>query len=125
MKKLKEVMVQVRSAFNISRNDMPQIDNVNDFIDFLESKDVKVTFESVYIDEIKPTQMHFDIDKVANMTPSSKPIILSQQFFILDGHHRYYRKLMHSEGHDKMNAYIAHIGINTLLKLAYEYLDND
>jgi hypothetical protein len=74
-----------------SRDLMPQIRDEKSFIATLKKNDVSYTESSVSPLSLKATQMEFDIGKVEAMMlkPSKSKVIVSNDNYILDGHHRW------------------------------------
>ena len=105
----------------LSRDQMPQIDNIDDFIDFVGSHGFVFSSEFDYVDHLRPTQHSFDqtkVDSIINGKPS-KPIIVSSDQFILDGHHRYFAA---KQSGQKIKWVEFAVPIIDLLKLADDYL---
>jgi ParB-like chromosome segregation protein Spo0J len=71
---------------------------------------------------IKPTQKDFNLDKVLTLVDSSvdKPIIVSVDGYVLDGHHRYLAELVKGKPH-LVNMYQCSASINNLLHLVKDY----
>lgn len=81
----------VQGGFNIFRNQMPQLNDLEAFKSLLDTHGLKYTETPINPSELKPTQKDIDVGKVMNITDYSKPIIVSGvDFYILDGHHRFY-----------------------------------
>ena len=86
-----------RSAFYLPRNQMPQINNIADFKQFLDRSGVEYKDYYAPTVDLIPTQSDFDEEKVKNFPSHSDshidPIVIvrtpSGKKFILDGHHRY------------------------------------
>lgn len=81
------------ASFQIPRKDMPQLLS-KDVKDFL--KHVGVKFEVTYVNPLSliPTQNQFNFDKIRDMDLDSvkgKFILVSQDGYVLDGHHRWLR----------------------------------
>lgn len=119
---LKEYM----SAFNISRSNMPQINDVVDFKRYMISNGVDVAFEG-YIEpsELKMTQQEYDVNKVNKLISTSSissSIIVSSDSFALDGHHRF---LAHLIADKPIHIIKFNTTINNLLRHAYEYTSKD
>ena len=118
---LKEELVPF-SAFLIARMSMPQIKDVADFKSYLDN--IGIDTEDMYgtVEVFKPTQFDYDQNKVDRIISSDmknhKPIIVSQDYFVLDGHHRYYAAL---QSESPINILYVNLPINKLLKMAYEY----
>lgn len=81
-------------GMTFSRALMPQIDSdkLDDYLSYLKEKNIEYTKQKLPTKELKATQMEFDTDKVCEMMQSpsgNKPIIVSSDGYILDGHHRW------------------------------------
>jgi hypothetical protein len=127
MKSFKEFITE---QFMIARINMPQIEEVDRFMEWLnESKGVGSTpyYETVY--HIKVLQAEgFDEDKIDDIvmdmredpasTPEMKPIIVSVDRYVIDGHHRYLAAI---KAQVKIPYIVVLTTANKLLKLAYEY----
>lgn len=116
------------SAFLISRTSMPQINNVNDFVNFLDHQGVDATHNNTTVDHLNPTQTDFDQQKVDRIVSDwadggasdVKPIIISDDGFVADGHHRYYAAL---QSNTPINVIVVMLPINKLLKAMYDYTE--
>lgn len=81
-----------------SREDMPQVstDDLGDAIVKLQQKGIEVTEDAVMGSKLNTSQKEIDTDKVANIVDKlrgmrlsdMKPVIISSDNFIVDGHHR-------------------------------------
>lgn len=85
-----------KSDINIERALMPQINSkdVQDFLKWLKNEHgVSSTAKKVPITKVKPSQGEFNPEKIAAMMQKNlsndKPAIMSNDFYILDGHHRF------------------------------------
>lgn len=117
---------------SIYRKDMPQIksDVVKKFIKFLKKKhSVKTSKDIVQLSLLKPVQRDFDNIKIVSMTNRAKregskflkkKIIISQDNFILDGHHRFMALINHNPN-DQIKVYRIHTDIKTLIPLAHSF----
>lgn len=116
------------SAFAISRANMPQIDDIDGFVKYLNKFGIDSELVSLSnVDSISPTQTDFNQEKVdqikSNWSRDSKPIIASKvDGFILDGHHRYYSAKQLGEG---INVIFVDLPINKLLVMANLFLDKN
>lgn len=75
----------------LPRKDMPQIENkkLEQFLTALEDQGIRYKEEEVDPQTLTPSQKHIDSNKVANLedSPQQKPILISRDNYILDGHH--------------------------------------
>jgi hypothetical protein len=84
--------------FGIPRIDMPQIKStlVPDFIEGLRKKGIDVERGSIRVSNLKATQAEIHVDKVQKLIDDpaahehlKKPVMVSKDGYILDGHHRW------------------------------------
>lgn len=120
----------IKESFMIARVNMPQIDDVEAFTDYLYGiHGVGICTYIDYVDGYKPLQSEgFDEYKIRNICmdmrkkpddiPSMKPIIVSGDGFVIDGHHRYLAAIREQV---KIPYIVVDITANKLLKLAYEF----
>lgn len=123
MKTFKQFLseAQVVSAFPISRADMPQLDDIEKFLKWAEAKyDIQYELADTQVHDIKPTQSEYDEYKVARMGVPDSPILISSDYFIVDGHHRFFAVTSNSTKWD-IQAYRIDAIINRALALAKEY----
>ena len=111
------------AAFNIGRSSMPQIKDQAHFKQHLDSLGVVYATYRVGIDQITPVQVDIDQAKVQSIDPTkpSTPIIVSDAFYILDGHHRYFSHMFYDM--DDIEVIQVDTGINKLLALANDYVE--
>lgn len=88
----------INENFSITRRNMPQIENMDAFLSLVAS--VGLDYEYLIVDAsiLKPSQSEgFDQDKISaiandltqNPDPDQQnPIIISEDLYIIDGHHR-------------------------------------
>lgn len=77
-------------TYLVPRDQMPQIAG-KDVPGFLKDHGVKNSKSTVKTAELKPTQSQFNPEKISNMNSVAKsmPILVSQDNYVLDGHHRW------------------------------------
>lgn len=120
----KTYLILKEVGFNITRSQMPQIKN-EDFKKWLESKGHEVSLvDDVDINFVKPLQQDYDIAKVKSMSLNLEPVFIASDGYILDGHHRYFKKKLFSNRRTISCYQTPNLTINKLLSLAYEYLGN-
>lgn len=82
------------SAFTIGRNSMPQIDNMDSFLKWMDDNgESYYKHPNMETDLLKPTQFDYDQSKVDDIILNGnfdKPVLIGSDFYVLDGHHRYY-----------------------------------
>lgn len=109
----------------LSRESMPQIDDPSEFISSLGKEGVSSNKLNCPTDSLKSTQSNFDKDKIAqimlNKKGKTKPIIVSRDDHILDGHHRWIAD--HNTTGISV-AYKVDLPILELVKKAHDYNNN-
>jgi len=118
------------SAFVLPRSQMPQIKNTDHFINYIEQLGINTTNFISSVTAINPTQFEYDKWKVNNIKmdwrkdpdsiQTSKPILISDDNFVLDGHHRYFAAL---QSNNEIPIIQIDLPINKLLKLTLDYRD--
>jgi|GEM_PF-2197732 len=111
-------------SLGIPRADMPQVKStdVPEFLQWLGGRGVSTRRTQVQVDKIKPTQREIDIDKVAAMVAAApeaalaKPVIISKDFYLLDGHHRWLA-LVNRDREFRIKTVQVDVPIRTLLDL--------
>ncbi|PHS22175.1 MAG: hypothetical protein COA84_13425 [Robiginitomaculum sp.] len=84
-------------GLNILRKDMPQVSDANmpEYFVYLKSKGAKIVNKKMSAKTLKHTQKNFNTAGVKRMLQGfkkvglKKPVIVSQDNFIIDGHHRW------------------------------------
>lgn len=113
---------------NISRTKMPQIDShlVQDFIKIVRQSGIDVKKERVRVDLLKPTQKEINTEKVEGMMDGmlqknlAKPIIVSSDNYVLDGHHRWLA-LLNQDRTFKLTVFKFDLPITQLIEVAKKY----
>jgi len=127
MKPFKEFITE---QFMIARINMPQIDDLSKFTEWLtDDRGVGSSPYMGLVNYLKPLQAEgFDYNKVNTIemdmlknpdTSSMKPIIVSEDGYVIDGHHRY---IAAKNLQIKIPYIVVDTTANKLLKLAYEYV---
>jgi hypothetical protein len=90
---LREEIEAPKIGMTFSRALMPQIkkESVPEFLAWLIDKNISNRGRRMKVTDLRATQMEFDYDKVAAMigTKSKTPVLVSNDGYILDGHHRW------------------------------------
>lgn len=124
IKKLREEIVRLPNSLGIDRKDMPQIRsfNVMDYLEWLHNEhNVTFRIEEIDADKLKPIQSAIDSDRVKAMVPGQskdKPMVVSKDNYILDGHHRWFQA---KEAGEKIRVYHLSIGMRKLLDITKAY----
>lgn len=106
----------------LARDLMPQIKDPHDFLDELELQGISHGIETLDPSTLKSTQSEFDANKVYDMMSDhgeKRPIITSQDGYVLDGHHRWLEAANKGE---KVEGHVCHCGILELLHHAKRYV---
>lgn len=113
-------------GMTLSRDLMPQFsgDNVQGFMSYLKTKGIDYHVEDIDTDKLKSTQSEFDADKITNIMfqneqGKSNRIIVSNDDYVLDGHHRW---LADHNTKGRVKAYVVDLPILELLRMSKEYL---
>jgi predicted ABC-type ATPase len=98
----KEGIYNPKESLGVKRKDMPQIteEAQKDFMAHLKEQGVGVKTGKMKISEMKPSQDEMDADKAAKLQDDphlDKPIIVSKDDYIMDGHHRWLAARMKDE----------------------------
>jgi len=111
-------------GFSIARISMPQIKIVSHFENYVQHLGIKTSYKQYYAPNLRPTQTDFDQTKVdriiADQKIDSKPIIVSSDGYILDGHHRYQAAV---QTMSDISVLEIDLPINKLLKLSIDYVE--
>lgn len=116
-------------GLNIHRKDMPQIEDkhMTGFFEFLKSKGGKIVKTKMKASDLKPTQRNFNVDGVAamenhfrtNKEKSRKPLIVSSDNYIIDGHHRWLAAK--NLGMDIPVVHVTNISLKKLLEISHDF----
>ena len=121
MKTLRQIKEQLEIPAigqTLSRDLMPQIDST--FLKYLKSKYISYTKEQLNTGDLKSTQSEFDDVKIISLMHQndSDPIFVSNDNYVLDGHHRW---IADHNTSGKTEAYVINLPILELLRVAKEY----
>jgi hypothetical protein len=104
MKKFKDFILEfkvdmpaAKDTLGIPRDEMPQVksDDYDALIAHLQKKGIKMKKKSVKASILKATQKNFNSDKIVKAIGNietlgkAKPIIISSDNYVIDGHHRW------------------------------------
>lgn len=119
---LEESQTFISGGFNIARSEMPQLNDIDAFIDHIERSGVLALNIELRVDSLKPTQIEYDQSKVDSMIGKDLGrIVVSNDMFVLDGHHRYFAAAQ--SGVKTIKAVLVDTTINKLLSAAYAFLE--
>lgn len=116
-----------KDTMDIARNEMPQVasKDISDFIRYITKNNISVAKKSIDPDGLKATQGQFHKKKIADLLDvikkdnyKQKPIIVSKDMYVLDGHHRW---LAHVNAEKDIEIYHIDLSIDTLLDKMKEY----
>lgn len=106
---------------------MPQIATAKmaAFLGWLVGSGVEVSHGKAHAAELRKTQSEIHADKVASMENAPvavkmKPVIVSRDGYVLDGHHHW---VYHALAGEKMNVAVIGLGIEELLDAAVSWAE--
>lgn len=129
-KEPEEPMIIHIDAKSIPRSEMPQIKSTDmqDFRNWLTQKGYDSTEENVDVSELEPTQSEINIQKVNGMLNAktieqlsqSKPVLVTEDNYLIDGHHRWFA-LLNDSDENVISSIRVNLPLEELLSLAKEY----
>jgi len=96
---VQDIEIPTEDSLGIPRRNMPQIKkkHLEDYMEWLEDNNIKITETKILAKELKPTQKDFNIKKVKQFMESKdkldKPLLVSKDNYIIDGHHKWLANL--------------------------------
>ncbi len=115
------------NSLNVPRDQMPQIpsDQTANFLAELRNKGVQVDADTVRVGDLKPIQGELSKEQMAfikELPPvkRGKPLLVSQDGYILDGHHRWGALVAENPDHE-IAAYIVDLPMQELLKAGRDF----
>jgi len=112
-----------KGNLNISREKMPQISEEDQeiFFKYLKDHGVKITKTKILAKDLKPTQKTINLSAVnkllkTNSSKLKKPIIVSSDNYVIDGHHRWLAAL-NKNRESKVNVIKSSIPVKQLIKI--------
>tara|TARA_B110000483_G_scaffold3614_1_gene4279 strand:- start:169 stop:600 length:432 start_codon:yes stop_codon:yes gene_type:complete len=133
MKKFKSYIAELRverpnakDTLGIKRDEMPQVKSkdYDELIKHLNKNGVRVTKKSVKASTLKATQKDFNVDKIVGAISkiktigTAKPLIVSSDNYIIDGHHRW---LAAKNVGDSISIMQSNVKVKELLKHVYSF----
>ena len=121
---LQEAIITTKGNLGISREKMPQIQkkDIQEFLDSLEQKGIKVRKLKMQINKLKPVQKEVNFARVKEKLkqPQTKPFIVSNDNYIIDGTHQYIA-LSIKDPYTIVKVYKVNLPIRELLKRALKF----
>jgi dephospho-CoA kinase len=113
-------MREVNIGMTLSRSLMPQVGASASFVKYLKDNSIDSMKQSINPNSLKSSQMEFDFDKIDGMRSqkSKNAIVISNDDYVLDGHHRWLADKMKNRNCD---AYRVNLPILELMRVAKEY----
>jgi ParB-like chromosome segregation protein Spo0J len=96
---------------------------MDEYLKYLSDKKINYAKQKLPTRDLKSTQMEFDKDKVAEMMNSSKPgkpIVVSNDGYILDGHHRWLADY-NKDKNSQTSAIVVNLPILELMRVSKYY----
>jgi mannose-6-phosphate isomerase-like protein (cupin superfamily) len=119
-----DTIKHISKSLGVSRKDMPQINSndVGEFVKYLKDKGVSVSSSVINVSKVGMTQKDINVDKVRDLlgverANLAKPVIISKDNYILDGHHRV-AALYNIDKDFRLKTIKVDLGIGDLLKTA-------
>jgi hypothetical protein len=119
-----DTVKHITKSLGVSRKDMPQINSkdVGEFVKYLKDKGVSVSSSVINVSKVGMTQKDINVDKVRDLlgvekANLAKPVIISKDNYILDGHHRV-AALYNIDKDFRLKTIQVDLGIGDLLKTA-------
>jgi len=105
---------------------MPQIEDVSKFTRHLSKAGISWVRMKADPAHMKPIQTDYDQNKVDAIiksinTNDTKPVIISSDMFVIDGHHRY---MAHKQTSTMLPSVQVSIPVNQLLRVIADYLED-
>ena len=118
-------LIPLTGGLGIPRLEMPQIRSfhVEDFRNWLESKGIQSKQRNAVVKKLKPIQNAVNREKVDSVKQrgiTNKPAIISKDFYLLDGHHRWYA-LREDDPEALILTIVIDLPMRELLKLIKSY----
>ena len=126
--KFREFVDALKARIGIHRDHMPQIPKVEyeNFLKFCETKGIRVDTDiNVKMELLIPVQNTFkdlDYDELKAITDMTRPLIISRDQYIIDGHHRYLVALF--DGIHSIKCTMINLNVDEALALATEFANS-
>jgi len=115
-------LTPTKGTLGIPRALMPQIskDHQQSFFDQLKEEGIKIHKISMRAKDISPSQNEINSDKVDTWVIGKKPMVISSDNYILDGHHQWAKAMVEDEDM-KLDCYKIELPIRKLLDYARNF----
>jgi predicted kinase len=115
-------------GLNLSRTELPQVaaSDLPDYLNWMKTeKNISSTFTDIPVSALYPSQGNFNQEKIkALMTKDRdwlrRPILISGDHFLLDGHHRWLA-LLNLDDQDTIPAFVLHANILDAIAATKDY----
>jgi hypothetical protein len=129
IKSLNEQILNIQSNHDYNRVDLPQIPQarIHDFLTSLDRSHIAWSIISVKVGLLKPTQTELNTDKIKEQSKrgiaelSKQFWVISNDYHILDGHHRW-AGLIKLDPETMVQCYIINVPIPKLISLGHNFL---
>ena len=122
-----DTIKHISKSLGVSRDKMPQINSkdVGEFVKYLKDKGIEASSSLIDVSKIGMTQKDINVNKVKDLlgvekSNLAKPVIISKDNYILDGHHRVVA-LYNVDKNFKLKTIKIDLGIKDLLNVAREF----
>ena len=122
-----DTIKHISKSLGVSRDSMPQINSkdVGEFVKYLKDKGIEASSSLIDVSKIGMTQKDINVNKVKDLlgvekSNLAKPVIISKDNYILDGHHRVVA-LYNVDKNFKLKTIKIDLGIKDLLNVAREF----
>ena len=123
-------IVKLKQGLQLPRNELPQIKStdMNDFKKYLEDINVEWEDTNETVEELEPIQAEINITKIEWMMQNkseedlggSKPVIISSDGYLMDGHHRWF-SLREMNPSAEMSVVLVDKPVSELLDIMRDY----
>lgn len=116
-----------KKGLGIDRKDMPQIpkEDYQSFVDYVEKQGIliekRVGLSPKELIPVQQTYKDKDIEELIDITDMSRPILVSKDHYIIDGHHRWLVGLFTKR--QKVTVTIINLNIMECLNLAKQFIE--
>ena len=125
--RLDEKVISPHNSMGIKREDMPQISgkDIPEFLKHLQVKGIGVVETEMSVEELKPTQGELETDKADRILKNAKEalkgrIFVSEDGYVLDGHHRWLA-LLREDRDNMVDVYEIKLNAKEALKVMHSF----